>query len=154
MAYTPRLTGPESFLGKGTADLISFGSGWPDIQVPEEVFSALHKKRTEQFPYGEIFGNRNLREKIAQLRTVPLEGVGITNGASEATYLVVSGATKAHEKVLLTRPHYYSYPPIVTMQKCTPVFTPLTDWHIDLEDFQKKLFGAFDVLHRAVKVFR
>ncbi len=68
----------------------------------------------------------------------------ITNGASEALDLVFRAWGKG--KVLLPRPYYYSYLPIVQMAGMTPVFTDLVEGRIDLADFKKKIKGCRAVL--------
>ena len=48
--------------------------------------------------------------------------------------------------MLLPRPYYYSYPPIVEFAGLTPVYTDLIDGRIDIEDFKKKIKDCRAVL--------
>ena len=68
------------------------------------------------------------------------ENFVITNGASEALDLIFRGWGKG-EKVLLPRPYYYSYPPIIELAGMVPVYTDLIDGRIDINVFKRKVKG-------------
>ncbi len=142
MLPTDKITGPECFLGDSSPNLISFGSGQPDLNPPEEIFEAIRNYKREKFPYGNVAGNPELIGELSQIHKVSSEGVGITNGASEALCLVLSYVLKPYDKVLLPKPYYYSYLPLVGINKGKAVFTELKDWHIDIEDFKSKIKGC------------
>lgn len=142
-----KISSPAAFIGRDGNGIISFGSGQPDLMPPKEIFSDLGHARL--FKYGLIKGDENLREALA--KEYPKAHAGdfvITNGASEALDLVFRAIYAMHgkAKVLLCRPYYYSYPPIVEYAGLMPVYTQLKEGRIDLEDFKKKVRGAKAVL--------
>lgn len=133
------LKSPSVFIGLKDKDLISFGSGQPDLPPPKEVTQKL--KTRLDLRYGLIQGEEKLRRLLS--REYPASDADnfiITNGASEALDLIFRGIGQG--KVLIPRPYYYSYPPLVKLAGMEPVFTNLDKGRIDLDDFSKKLKGV------------
>ena len=144
MAQILKLTSPADFIGKQGAGVISFGSGQPDLPPPQEAFAGIDLKR--DLRYGLIQGEIKLREALSkEYPGSTAENFVITNGASEALDLIFRSWGKGG-KVLLPRPYYYSYPPIVEMAGMGPVYTDLVKGRIDIEDFKKKAGGCKAVL--------
>lgn len=144
MAETLRLKSPADFIGKQGNGVISFGSGQPDLPPPKEAFEGLDLRK--DLRYGLIQGELKLREALAlEYPGSTADHFVITNGASEALDLIFRGWGKG-EKVLLPRPYYYSYPPIIELAGMVPVYTDLIDGRIDIEDFRKKVQGCRAVL--------
>ena len=144
MAEILKLKSPADFIGKQGNGVISFGSGQPDLLPPKEAFEGVDL--TRDLRYGLIQGEIKLREVLA--REYPgstAENFVITNGASEALDLIFRSWGKGG-KVLLPRPYYYSYPPIVKLAGMKPVYTDLKKGRIDLDDFKKKIKGCKAVL--------
>lgn len=144
MTSVLKLKSPADFIGKQGPGVISFGSGQPDLPPPKEAFEGVDLKR--DLRYGLIQGELKLREALA--REYPgstPENFVITNGASEALDLIFRSWGKG-QKVLVPRPYYYSYPPIIEMAGMVPVYTDLVDGRIDMEDFLKKVKGCKAVL--------
>ncbi len=139
-----KLKSPADFIGKQGPGVISFGSGQPDLPPPKEAFEGVNLNR--DLRYGLIQGELKLREALAKEYpgSTP-ENFVITNGASEALDLIFRIWGKG-AKVLLPRPYYYSYPPILEMANMVPVYTDLIDGRIDMDDFKKKVKGCKAVL--------
>lgn len=139
-----KLKSPADFIGKQGAGVISFGSGQPDLPPPKEAFDGINLKR--DLRYGLIQGELKLREALAkEYPGSTAENFVITNGASEALDLIFRSWGKGG-KVLVPRPYYYSYPPIIEMANMEPVYTDLNKGRIDIEDFKKKVKGCKAVL--------
>lgn len=142
-----KISSPSTFIGMDGNDIISFGSGQPDLMPPKQIFTNL--ERTRLFKYGPIKGDLHLREALAkEYPNAKSEDFVITNGASEALDLVFRAIHAMHGKVkvLVCQPYYYSYPPIVEYAGLTPVYTQLKEGRIDMEDFKKKISGVKAVL--------
>lgn len=139
----PKISGPEFFIGRGGGDgeLISFGSGQPDLAPPQEAFDAL--KEFRDFKYDLVQGSQQLREALAANNpgTKPEEYV-ITNGASEAIDLALRAIAVPGGRVLLPKPYYYSYPRNVQLAGMIPDYYELIDGKIDIESFKKIIHGA------------
>lgn len=134
------LSSPSMFIGVSGKDIISFGSGQPDLPPPKQVYEILPKYK--DFKYGLIQGQVNLREALAkQYPSSTAESFVITNGASEALDLTlrVLARNKFKNKVLLPKPYYYSYPHMVKYSGMEPVYTELIKGRIDFDDFEKKV---------------
>jgi aspartate/methionine/tyrosine aminotransferase len=137
MAEILKLKSPADFIGKQGEGVISFGSGQPDLPPPKEAFEGLTIR--QDLRYGLIQGETKLREALAkEYPHSTADNFVITNGASEALDLIFRCWGKG-QKVLLPRPYYYSYLPIVEMAGMVPVFTDLVKGRIDLADFNKKV---------------
>ncbi len=144
---TPEIASPAFFIGKGTAggDLISFGSGQPDLPPPPSAFAVL--KSFEGFKYGLVQGEENLRTAIArEYPSAIAEEIVVTNGASEAIDLVLRAIAAPGARVALPRPFYYSYPHNVTLAGMTPVFYELEKGKINLDTFEKTIQGCRAVM--------
>lgn len=142
-----RIESPSAFIGLQGSGYISFGSGQPDLAPPRQIFARLEDKRL--FKYGPIQGDERLREALSlEYPKARAEQFVITNGASEALDLTFRAIREMHgkAKVLVCRPYYYSYPPLVTLAGLTPVYTQLREGRIDLDDFKKKVRGVKAVL--------
>jgi aspartate/methionine/tyrosine aminotransferase len=137
------LTSPAIFIGKQGTGVISFGSGQPDLPPPKDVIEEVEIRK--DLRYGLIQGEVELREALSkEYPNSTAENFVITNGASEALDLVFRAWGKG--KVLVPRPYYYSYPPIITASGMEPVYTDLVDGRIDIDDFKKKVKGCKAVL--------
>lgn len=133
---------PSMFIGVQGDDIISFGSGQPDLPPPEDVYHILPNYR--DFKYGLIQGTIELREALArQYPQSTAESFVVTNGASEAIDLVLRAIAQRHDgeqnKVLIVRPYYYSYPHMVRFAGMQPIFTDSIDGRINLKDFGEKV---------------
>ena len=132
---------PSMFIGVQANDIISFGSGQPDLPPPKEVYEIL--TGYSDFKYGLIQGQEYLRVELAkQYPKSTTESFVVTNGASEALDLVLRVIARngnQNNKVLMARPYYYSYPHLVTYAGMQPIYTDLKDGRIDIDDFARKV---------------
>ena len=137
------LISPAVFIGKQGKGFISFGSGQPDLPPPKEALENINIRA--DLRYGLIQGEVELREALAKEYTgSTANNFVITNGASEALDLIFR--ILGSGKVLLPRPYYYSYPPIVEYAGMEPVYTDLVEGRIDIDDFRKKVRDCRAVL--------
>lgn len=144
MSKLLELKSPAEFIGKQGSGIISFGSGQPDLPPPKEAFDKVDLNR--DLRYGLIQGEVKLREALShEYPGSTADNFVITNGASEALDLIFRCWGKGR-KVLLPRPYYYSYLPIIQMAGMVPVFTDLVDGRIDPDDFKKKVTKCKAVL--------
>lgn len=144
MSEILKLKSPAEFIGKQGNGVISFGSGQPDLPPPREAFEGINLR--QDLRYGLIQGELELREALThEYPGSTAENFVITNGASEALDLIFRSWGKGG-KVLLPRPYYYSYPPIIEMAGMVPVYTDQVEGRIDLDDFKKKVEGCKAVL--------
>jgi aspartate/methionine/tyrosine aminotransferase len=142
-----KITSPAYFVGMSGSDIISFGSGQPDLPPPKEIFRTVGDKHL--FRYGLIKGEINLREALSkQYPNAAPEDFVVTNGASEALDLVFRAMHQmfGKVKVLVCRPYYYSYLPIIKLAGLEPVYTDLKSGKIDIRDFEKKIKNVRAVL--------
>ena len=143
MSEKLNLTSPAVFIGKQGNGVISFGSGQPDLPPPKEAIEGIDIRK--DLRYGLIQGEYPLREALSKEypNSTP-ESFVITNGASEALDLIFRALGKG--KVLLPRPYYYSYPPIVELAGMEPVYTDLVEGRINIDDFKEKIKDCRAVL--------
>ncbi len=130
---------PSMFIGVQGGGTISFGSGQPDLPPPKEIYGALGCAK-DNFRYGLIQGREDLREALSeQYPGSDKDNFVITNGASEALDLTLRVIGEKNGKVLLHKPYYYSYPPLVEAAGLKPVYTETVKGKIDIDDFNKKV---------------
>ncbi len=147
---TEKTLSPSCFIGINDPDIISFGSGQPDLPPPENVYSCL--PTYQDFKYGTIVGDKRLREALAkQYPESTSEDFIITNGASEALDLTLRSIQSIpmpgkKDKVLMMRPYYYSYPYLAKFAGLKPVYTESVKGKIDFNDFKKQVVDCKAVL--------
>ena len=140
---------PAAFIGVRGENIISFGSGEPDLPPPEEVYKIL--PHYTDFKYGVIQGLDYLRDALTrQYPHSTQDSFVITNGASEAldlTLRVISNYDMSQsKKVLMTKPFYYSYPRLVEFAFMEPVFIKTNLGRINMDDFREKVKDCRAVL--------
>ncbi|MAF79997.1 hypothetical protein CL629_02870 [bacterium] len=136
---------PSTFIGIQGKDIISFGSGQPDLPPPSEVFSCLPTYNS--FKYGPIAGQDNLRQALAeQNKGFDKDNFVITNGASEALDLTLRVIGKPGDKILIHEPYYYSYKPLIELNHLKPLIVKTNEGKIDVQDFEEKVHDASAVL--------
>jgi len=135
------------FIGVQGNNIISFGSGQPDLPPPEGVFKILKDYR--KFRYGLIQGQENLRDALSKQKGFKgshQDDFIITNGASEALDLAFRTVCSPSDRILTHKPFYYSYLPLMKLNHLEPVFTETINGKIDLRDFDNKVRGCKAVL--------
>ena len=117
--------------------MVSFGSGQPDLPPPREVTEGLTIR--SDLRYGLIQGELGLREELARgcPGSTPSSFV-ITNGASEALDIALRVIGASGGRIILPRPFYYSYLPLIRYAGLEPVYTELIEGRIDIEDVRRK----------------
>ncbi len=141
MTITNRIITPGMFIGKEGPDIISFGSGQPDLRPPFDIGDVF--LNFNKFKYGNVGGEDELKSRLREYvksefgHGVEQDCIVITNGASEALDLALRriSLNPGGSKVLLTKPYYYSYPELVKINHMAPIYT---DANIDLEDVKEK----------------
>lgn len=132
------LKSPSIFIGVQGKGYISFGSGQPDLQPPKRIFNAY--KESLNFKYGLIQGEYWLRNALKKEQIgSSADDFVITNGGSEALDLVFRHLGSKKGKILMHKPYYYSYLPLVKMANLEPVFTETENGKIDIKDFDKNV---------------
>jgi len=136
-----KIVSPSFFIGKDAADLISFGSGQPDLPPSKICFDFL--KHYHEFKYGEVQGKEELRMAIAKnYPNATKENIVITNGASEGIDLALRALYRPDAKALIPRPYYYSYPYNVKYAHMECEYYDLVKGKIDFNNFSKKVKGC------------
>ena len=136
---------PSFFIGKSDENLISFGSGQPDLPPPKEVYKILPSYR--DFKYGTIAGLEKLREALcSQYPDANSDQFIITNGASEALDLTLRVLQRNIKKILIPRPYYYSYPYNAKFTGLESEFYELENGKINLQKILKQLENADAIL--------
>ena len=142
MIVTKDNLSPANFIGVQGENIISFGSGEPDLPPPNEVYQILPDYT--DYKYGLIQGQKNLRNALSkQYPNTSAENFVITNGASEAldlTLRVISHyKSSLPKKILITKPFYYSYPRMIEFAGLEPLYLNTNEGLIDPEDFRRKV---------------
>ena len=140
---------PASFIGIRDENIISFGSGEPDLPPPDSIYKII--PNYTDFKYGLIQGLDYLRYALTlQYPNSTQNSFVITNGASEALDITLrtisSYDSKLPKKVLMTKPFYYSYPRLVEFSRMEPVYLKTNYGRIDLDDFRKKVTDCCAVM--------
>ena len=136
---------PSMFIGVRGNGIISFGSGQPDLPPPKEVLSCAPEP--EDFKYGLIAGRLDLRQELSkEIKGSASDDFVITNGASEALDLTLRAIGKPKDRIIIHKPYYYSYKPLIELNHMEPLYVETHKGKIDADDFEKKVHKAKAVL--------
>jgi aspartate aminotransferase len=127
-------------------DVIGFGAGEPDFDVPEHVKEAAKKAVDSGFSkYTSPAGIPELREAVAhKLKTEngidysPNEIV-ITNGAKQALFNLMLSVVDEGDEVIIPKPYWVTYPEQVKFAGGKPVFVETKEekgFSLTLEDIE------------------
>jgi len=140
-----KISSPSFFIGRNDDNLISFGSGQPDLPPPDAVYNILPDYR--DFKYGLVSGMIQLRKALAeQYPQAVSDDFVVTNGASEALDLSLRALYEPGAKVLLPRPYYYSYPHNVRLAQMEAVYYDLEKGKINWEILKNQIKGVKVIL--------
>ncbi|MDW7711523.1 MAG: pyridoxal phosphate-dependent aminotransferase [Deferrisomatales bacterium] len=119
---------------RGGRQVVHLEVGEPDFDTPEAVrraaSEALERGETH---YTHSLGLHELRATIAahyQTRygaDVDPERVIVTSGSSPALFLAFASLLDPGDRVVLTDPHYASYPPFIEFSGGVPVYVPVRE---------------------------
>jgi len=119
---------------RGGAHIVHLEVGEPDFETPEAVrraaIAALERGETH---YTHSLGLYELRATIAAhyraryAVDVDPERVVITSGSSPALFLTFAALLDPGDEVVLSDPHYASYPPIIEFSEGVPKFVPVRE---------------------------
>ncbi|MBR9675789.1 pyridoxal phosphate-dependent aminotransferase [Candidatus Woesearchaeota archaeon] len=144
---TDKLSSPSMFIGIKQENLISFGSGQPDMPPPKGIYDILPKYTN--FAYGLIQGEEKLRNSLRSEflnQDADKDNFVITNGASEAIDLTFRSICKPKDKILIHAPYYYSYPPLLKANHIEPVITETIGGRIQIDDVEQKIHECKAIL--------
>lgn len=136
-------------LKKEGIDVCSFTVGQPDFQTPLPVVNACKEALDQGFTkYTATAGIVELREAIAQYTNrkknvqYGMKNVLVSCGAKPAIFNVLFSLIQEGDEVLIIKPYWVSYPPIVSLAGAKPVFVecdPENNFEIDLDDMVSKI---------------
>lgn len=129
-------------------DVISFGAGEPDFEIPDNVKSAA-KKYIEQKgsgKYGDVPGLNDLKQAISKkfehdnkIKYDPSQII-VNCGAKHSLYNIIQVLVDKGDEVIIPSPYWVTYPVQVQLAEGTPVFAETgKDFKLKAEDIEKKI---------------
>lgn len=128
-------------------DGINLSQGFPDFAAPSDIKEeAIKAIRNDINQYAVTFGNRNLREEIAEkfekfneVAVNPEDEITVTCGATEAMVSTLKAITNPGDEVIIFEPFYENYGPDSILSGAIPRFVTLhpPEWGFDLEQLRK-----------------
>lgn len=126
-------------------NLLHLGIGQPDPQLlPTNLFDK-GKLEWSDLAYGEQQGNANFRNELAHWlqrqhqEIIEPDHLFVSNGASNALYLICQQFTQPGDTVLVESPTYFIARTLFEEFKLNVVTVELEEDGVDIEDFQHKL---------------
>ncbi|TVM03564.1 MAG: aspartate aminotransferase [Candidatus Brocadia sp. WS118] len=131
---TLAITAKAKQLAAKGVDIIGFGAGEPDFDVPENVKNAAIKAIKDGYnKYTPTSGAPELKEAICekllkdnQLKYVPSQ-ILVSAGAKQSILNVVLVLCDTGDEAIIPSPYWVSYPEMVIMAGAKPVFLNTTD---------------------------
>lgn len=134
---------------KAGIDVCSFTVGEPDFKTPQHIIEACKKALDDGFTkYTATAGIPELRSAIADYTKrkknvhYEMKNVLVSSGAKPAIFNVLFTLIQDGDEVLIIKPYWVSYPPIVSLVKGTPVYVECranNGFEICFEDLERKI---------------
>lgn len=124
---TLAISSKASELRRAGKDVISFGTGEPDLPTPQPIVEAAKRALDDgQTKYVDSAGLPQLRQKIAKDyerrgRQLSSDQVIVTVGAKQALYNTMQVLFEPGDKVVVPAPHWVTYPAQVSLAGGEPV---------------------------------
>jgi aspartate aminotransferase len=121
--------------------IIRLNLGDPDMATPPEIVEAAYAAMKQgKTKYSSSYGEKNLREKIAEIHGVPTDNVVITPGSKWGVFSTMFLLLKGGGNVIIPTPYWTAYDLIAkTLGAQTKLLkTELEDeWKVDLDKLEK-----------------
>ncbi len=136
-------------LKKAGRDICSFTVGEPDFRTPDHIIDACKKALDDGFTkYTATAGIPELRTAVSEYTRrkkhveCGMKNVLISSGAKPAIFNVLFTLIQEGDEVLIIKPYWVSYPPIVSLVKGKPVYVESrteNGFEIDFDDLLSKI---------------
>jgi len=131
---TLAITAKAKQLAAKGIDVVGFGAGEPDFDIPENVKNAAIKAINDGYnKYTPTAGAPELKEAIGEklykdnhLKYNPLQII-VSAGAKQSILNIVLVLCDTGDEAIIPTPYWVSYPEMVVMAGATPVFLKTTD---------------------------
>jgi len=137
-------------------DIISFATGEPDFDTPENITKAANQAIKDKFTrYTTTSGINELKEAICdKLRkendlSYNTSQIIVTNGAKQALYNVFMAICNPGDEVLLPTPCWVTFSEQIKLSRAKPVFIPTkieNNFEITLDDLKSSYSSKTKVL--------
>jgi aspartate aminotransferase len=120
--------------------IIRLNLGDPDLETPPEIVEAAYKAMKEgKTKYSSSYGEKKLREKLAEIHGVKPENVVITPGSKWGVFATMYLLLKGNGNVIIPTPYWTAYDLIAKSlgAKTKLLRTELeNDWKVDLDKLE------------------
>jgi aspartate aminotransferase len=121
--------------------IVRLNLGDPDMATPPEIVEAAHAAMKQgKTKYSSSYGEKKLREKIAEIHGVPADNVVITPGSKWGVFSTMFLLLKGGGNVIIPTPYWTAYDLIAkTVGAQTKLLrTELeNEWKVDLDKLEK-----------------
>ena len=120
--------------------IIRLNLGDPDLETPPEIVEAAYKAMKEgKTKYSSSYGEKKLREKLAEVHGVKPENVVITPGSKWGVFATMYLLLKGNGNVIIPTPYWTAYDLIAKSlgAKTKLLKTELeNEWKVDLDKLE------------------
>lgn len=148
-SYTIGISNKVSELKSKGIDVISLSIGEPDFFTPqeakEEAINAIHNNKTK---YDLVSGVKELRQAIVEKLqnenniSYSIDEIVVSSGAKHSITNALMAVLNYEDEVLIPKPYWVSYPEMVKLVGCTPVFidtNKANNFKVTKEDIEKNI---------------
>lgn len=132
-------------LEKQGKDIIKFNLGDPDLPTPPEIIEAAYEgMKMGMTKYSSAAGEKELREKLAEIHGVSAENVVVTTGTKWAVFSTMFLLLKGGDNIVVPSPHWTSYELAAKKVGVETRFLKSeldSDWKIDVEKLEALIDG-------------
>ena len=128
-SLTLAITAKAKKMKQEGVDVISFGSGEPDFDTPDNIKSAAIKSIQQGFTkYTQESGTDELKKAICEKfkkdngLTYSASQIVVSCGAKHSLYNIIQAVCEKGDEVIIPSPYWLSYPEMVILAEAKPVF--------------------------------
>ena len=128
-SLTLAITAKAKKMKQEGVDVISFGSGEPDFDTPDNIKSAAIKSIQQGFTkYTQESGTDELKKAICEKfkkdngLTYSASQIVVSCGAKHSLYNIIQAVCEKGDEVIIPSPYWLSYPEMAILAEAKPVF--------------------------------
>ncbi|MGL4912293.1 MAG: pyridoxal phosphate-dependent aminotransferase [Romboutsia sp.] len=155
-SYTIGVSNKVIEMKKSGIDIINLSIGEPDFNIPAKAkFVGINSLNSNFTKYDLVPGLNILREQICKKLSLEnncsysTDEIVVSSGAKHCITNTILALTNSEDEILLPKPYWVSYPEIIKLLNCKPVFVETrleNDFKVDCKELETYITNKTKIL--------